>query len=415
MATPRRQRITAIEAQRLIIDGLEDDSDLDDDSSESSAQECDVSYQNHADESSDDNFDDMPDGDVPTADISQPLSHSVSPDISPRTNDCWQDVGMDEVCNVISVPASDRIERVEFSPFEWSSSLFVVAVTKKITIGTLKYSNPESPADEEVQFEVLKEIHHAIRSHALDWSPQSSLLTVPKLIRFASADADRKIRIYTSNLLRDTDEVHEIEGHTDYINAIAFEPDHGRQIVSVSDDHTCRVWGTLDGSSSACFPLTSAGVGVKWHVNDPAKLMVAEKKGLIRFYNILTLQPIMSLSCEVSPLMDVDWSPSNSLLVGCISNTMCVSWDISRSSLPLEYKQVHQNSGYAFRFCPSNHKVYATLGDHDKDVKVFHTKRKQAIFSKLSQPRIADFSWHCKYSLLAVALDRKIEFFKIEV
>ncbi|KAG1650458.1 Ubiquitin carboxyl-terminal hydrolase 19 [Nymphon striatum] len=74
MATPRRQRITAIEAQRLIIDGLEDDSDLDDDSSESSAQECDVSYQNHADESSDDNFDDMPDGDVPTADISQPLS-----------------------------------------------------------------------------------------------------------------------------------------------------------------------------------------------------------------------------------------------------------------------------------------------------------------------------------------------------
>ncbi|KAG1681223.1 Coatomer subunit zeta-1 [Nymphon striatum] len=66
MATPRRQRITAIEAQRLIIDGLEDDSDLDDDSSESSAQECDVSYQNHADESSDDNFDDMPDGDEPT-------------------------------------------------------------------------------------------------------------------------------------------------------------------------------------------------------------------------------------------------------------------------------------------------------------------------------------------------------------
>ncbi|KAG1649869.1 TraB domain-containing protein [Nymphon striatum] len=79
-------------AERLIIDGLEDDSDLDDDSSESSAQECDVSYQNHADESSDDNFDDMPDGDVPTADISQPLSHSVSPDISPRSNDCWQEV-----------------------------------------------------------------------------------------------------------------------------------------------------------------------------------------------------------------------------------------------------------------------------------------------------------------------------------
>ncbi|KAG1681082.1 G protein-coupled receptor kinase 2 [Nymphon striatum] len=95
--------------QRLIIDGLEDDSDLDDDSSESSAQECDVSYQNHADESSDDNFDDMPDGDVPTADISQPLSHSVSPDISPRTNDCWQDVGENDVSLAYAYETKDSL------------------------------------------------------------------------------------------------------------------------------------------------------------------------------------------------------------------------------------------------------------------------------------------------------------------
>lgn len=31
-----------------------------------------------------------------------------------------------------------------------------------------------------------------------------------------------------------------MEGHTSYINHLVFEPMEGKQIASVSDDHTCR-------------------------------------------------------------------------------------------------------------------------------------------------------------------------------
>lgn len=32
-----------------------------------------------------------------------------------------------------------------------------------------------------------------------------------------------------------------MEGHTSYINHLVFEPAEGKQIASVSDDHTCRL------------------------------------------------------------------------------------------------------------------------------------------------------------------------------
>ena len=75
-------------------------------------------------------------------------------------------------------------------------------------------------------------------------------------------------------------------------------------MASTGDDLTARVW-TLKSSSnspdvkedvdmapdmSALFPLGSPGVALGWHPDDPAKLMVAEKAGVIRFYNVLNQQ-----------------------------------------------------------------------------------------------------------------------------
>ena len=59
--------------------------------------------------------------------------------------------------------------------------------------------------------------------------------------------------------------------------------------------------------------------------------MVAEKNGIIRFYNILTQQPIMSLDCGVPPLLDADWCPGNGLQVAALSGTDWVVFDTSRS------------------------------------------------------------------------------------
>lgn len=59
--------------------------------------------------------------------------------------------------------------------------------------------------------------------------------------------------------------------------------------------------------------------------------MVAQKNGIIRFYNLSKEQPIMSLDCHQKPLMAVDWCPLNNLKIGGVASSSWFMWDISRS------------------------------------------------------------------------------------
>ena len=62
-----------------------------------------------------------------------------------------------------------------------------------------------------------------------------------------------------------------------------------------------------------------------------SQLMVAEKKGVIRFYNIQTQQPIMSLDCGHVPLVYAHVSPKNPLAVAAVTGSDVTLFDTSRS------------------------------------------------------------------------------------
>lgn len=59
--------------------------------------------------------------------------------------------------------------------------------------------------------------------------------------------------------------------------------------------------------------------------------MVAEKKGSIRFYDLLAQRAILSLDCAQSPLMSADWCLGNALKAGAVAGSDWLLWDISRS------------------------------------------------------------------------------------
>lgn len=61
------------------------------------------------------------------------------------------------------------------------------------------------------------------------------------------------------------------------------------------------------------------------------QLMVAEKKGTIRFYDLVTQQAILSLDCGQSPLMSADWCLTNTIKVGAVAGNDWLIWDITRS------------------------------------------------------------------------------------
>lgn len=63
----------------------------------------------------------------------------------------------------------------------------------------------------------------------------------------------------------------------------------------------------------------------------PLQLMVAEKCGLVRFYDLLTQQAILSLDSGQTPLMSADWCLTNTIKVGAVVGNDWVIWDITRS------------------------------------------------------------------------------------
>uniref|UniRef100_A0A8C7TMZ2 Nucleoporin 37 n=1 Tax=Oncorhynchus mykiss TaxID=8022 RepID=A0A8C7TMZ2_ONCMY len=259
-----------------------------------------------------------------------------------------------------TVPCDDYVHVVEFSPFD-SGSVDMEEVG--------------------VEFTTLRFFHYALRMYCLAWSPESRLDKLPQLIRFCTAAADRKVRLLTSDL-QNQHEVKVMEGHTSYINHLVFEPTEGKQMASVSDDHTCR-------SASACAVLrviSSPHTGGGW---TPEAIF---KEGTIHFYDLVTQQAILSLDCGQSPLMSADWCLANTIKVGAVTGSDWVIWDITRS-----------------RCSRVNENLLSTTGCPGK------------ISSELCPVMIgsatvgADLNWQRSLPLFVIGGDRKLSFWMTEM
>uniref|UniRef100_A0A3Q2NUB0 Nucleoporin Nup37 n=1 Tax=Fundulus heteroclitus TaxID=8078 RepID=A0A3Q2NUB0_FUNHE len=287
-----------------------------------------------------------------------------------------------------TVTCDDYVHVVEFSPFSSGShaSLLAYGGNQYVVVGTCLFQE-EDVEVEGVQFNVLRAFHHDLRVDALAWSPESRLDRIPT-IRFCTAAADRKLRLLTSDL-QDRHEVKVMEGHTSYINHLVFEPTEGKQIASVSDDHTCRLWD-LDGNETAVLRLRSPGLSVCWHSQEVFKLMVAEKKGTIRFYDLVTQQAILSLDCGHSgPLMSADWCLANTIKVGAVVGNDWLIWDITRSSYPQEKRPAHKDKARLFRWSIANENLFATTGCPGKI-------SSQVFIHHLGHPQVGADSWQTR-------------------
>lgn len=63
------------------------------------------------------------------------------------------------------------------------------------------HQEEDDDLEDELEFQLLKEFHHETRVSALAWSPETSLSVLPKCLSFASAGADYKLRLFSSDLV----------------------------------------------------------------------------------------------------------------------------------------------------------------------------------------------------------------------
>ncbi|XP_001606460.1 nucleoporin Nup37 [Nasonia vitripennis] len=302
-----------------------------------------------------------------------------------------------------------QIQCVEWSPYEWSQHLICIALGEEIIVATIKFQEDDDVV-EDIIYNALRTFHHETRVHAITWSPETSLSVVPKIVSFCVAGADFKIRLYNSDL-SESNIFEVLEGHKDYTNDICYDPD-GELLASVSDDHTCKLWAIKeDQKCILTFPLTAPGMTVRWHTEETGKLLVAEKNGIIRMYNVRSQQAIMSVDAGTIPLLTADWSP-NPLKVACISSGELILWDMSRPSRPLEKRTLHVEGGLIMKFSPSNENLVASIGRPDNILKVVNLKSKPLVLCGRVR-LLGGLTWHQRIQIVCAGSDRQLLFWKV--
>ncbi|XP_074661061.1 nucleoporin Nup37-like [Tubulanus polymorphus] len=304
----------------------------------------------------------------------------------------------------------ESVNCLEFSEYETSQNLLAIGGETRVSI--LSITLHDDNKDSWLEVETIREFHHGYKVLSICWSNATSLNVLPKCLRFCTVGADKKLRCFNSDLKSD-DSVRVIEGHTDYINDVTFDPDKGDQIATVSDDLSCRIFDSTDGSQKVLFPLGSPGMSVCWHQEDPLKLMVAEKNGVIRFYNLVAQQPMMSLDCGQQPLLAADWCLRNSLKVAAVSATDLHVFDISVSCRPTDTKSVHSECATKVRWSRLHSHLLATLGRPGSTVKVLNLKLNQ-IPVVANDLLFRGLTWHFSQPMVAVGADKRVCLWTVE-
>ncbi|KAB0800098.1 hypothetical protein PPYR_07978 [Photinus pyralis] len=302
---------------------------------------------------------------------------------------------------VINFEEAGLISVIHFSPYESSQDLLLIAFPTKILVTQLIIQD-------NVSLKELAQLHNGVTCTALALSSETSISTLPCNVVFCVAGDDYKIRVFKSDLALDSS-TKILSGHSDYINDISYDPE-GNYLASVSDDNTVKVWNTDNYKCEATLFLTSPGTAVCWHREDASKLMVAEKIGLIRFYNVNTQKPILSLEFG-KPLSAAHWSPSDSQVICSLHLGELVVWDLSHPSLPTNSKLLHTADGGYLKINATGELV-AFVNRLEGYVKVaMVNSQQQRLCASLDLP--TSLTWHFRLPLLCVANDNKLCFWKV--
>uniref|UniRef100_A0A023FA64 Putative nucleoporin 37 n=1 Tax=Triatoma infestans TaxID=30076 RepID=A0A023FA64_TRIIF len=272
-----------------------------------------------------------------------------------------------------------QIINLEFSPYLWSHDLICIAFIDKLRVAVIKFQEENDGQIEEVEYTKLQDFPCNSRVHSISWSPEANIRSAPKCILFACSMEDFKINVYNSKLTNSDQEIlpsKVVCGHVNYVNDIAYNTT-GEYLASASDDLTCRIWlVTNNYEEMRKFYLRSPGVAVKWHQNNSGQVMVGEKYGSVLFYNVTTGNAIMSLRSQASPLLSLDWSPSDSSYVSAMCGGNLVIWYIPNPSSPFYEQLVHPEGGFHVKFLPLSEQKLVSLGAPDNTLKLFSTTKR---------------------------------------
>ncbi|XP_044254902.1 nucleoporin Nup37 [Tribolium madens] len=295
-----------------------------------------------------------------------------------------------------------QILNIELSPFILSQDLILIGFESRVILGHLRLE------DQTLDLDILAEFTLKSRCSSLSISPETSTSILPNNIIFAVACKDFKVRVFRSDL-RGDDVCKVLSDHNSYINDVKFDPDNNF-LASVSDDNTAKLWETEDFKCVVTLQLTSPGISACWHKEDNSKLLIAEKIGLIRFYNVETQNPILSLDYG-KPLSCTHWAPSDSQFVASLQLGELLIWDLSKPCVPATNTLVFTEAGGHVRFNAFGDLV-AAINNLDSTLKVVDIRTNQVKLA-VSVVLPSNVNWHCRYPLVCLGDYMTLTFWKV--
>ncbi|KAL3865038.1 hypothetical protein ACJMK2_006671 [Sinanodonta woodiana] len=314
-------------------------------------------------------------------------------------------------CIEFRIPVPYVVSVAEFAPYEQASQLLAVGTNSRVCVYRCRFKNEDEDV-EDFDYKLICDFENGSRVTALAWSPSSTMNAVPRVLKFAVAGSDKQIKVFSTDLKgNDSDKI--IKGHTGYINSLVFDPMGGEQLASTGDDMTCRLWGP-EGDQALCFNLGAPGMSVCWHPEEPMKIVVGLKDGVIKMFSLTGQQQIMSFDCGGQmPLKELDWCHGNSLLIGAAAGPDWFVFDTSVASHCIDKRQGHLEGIRHLRWCKCKDNLVATVGRPDGQVRVYNTKQQQ-IPVTVTQQVAYGMSWHLSLPILAVGGDQKVHLYMLD-
>ncbi|AAZ54094.1 hypothetical protein JCM3263A_26670 [Thermobifida fusca] len=152
---------------------------------------------------------------------------------------------------------------------------------------------------------------------AVAFSPGGSLL--------AGGSGDKLIHVWD---VASGDELHTLEGHTDWVRAVAFSPD-GALLASGSDDATVRLWDVAAAEERAVFEGHTHYVLDIAFSPDGSMVASGSRDGTARLWNVATGTEHAVLKGHTDYVYAVAFSPDGSMVASGSRDGTIRLWDVA--------------------------------------------------------------------------------------